>query len=56
MFSAVAPDACALSIAGVMSSPLAKRLRNQIDVLPICAIFDREVLAFNETAAWSPDW
>ena len=26
-------------------------LRNQIDVLPICAIFDREVLAFNETAA-----
>jgi hypothetical protein len=26
-------------------------LRNQIDVLPICAKFDREVLALNEAAA-----
>jgi len=26
-------------------------LRDQIDVFPKCAIFDREVLAFNETAA-----
>ena len=26
-------------------------LRNQINVLPICAIFHREILAFNETEA-----
>ena len=26
-------------------------LRHQIDVLPRCAKFDREILAFNETAA-----